>query len=196
MGKILLPNPVKLIFSIISADNDLFYEAKNLLIDYFGKIDMESDFQPFDYTSYYRDEMGDGLKQKLVSFEKLILPGRLSSIKINSNKWELIFGTRNDCLDEVIEKKRKVNLDPGYVTLNKFILASTKDGPARIYLKQGIYAEITLRFMNSTYHPLEWTYQNYQTELYISFLNRVREQYKKEIRGYHNKNYIKQKMEK
>ena len=76
MGKILLPNPVKLIFSIISADNDLFYEAKNLLIDYFGKIDMESDFQPFDYTSYYRDEMGDGLKQKLGFLEKLILPAR------------------------------------------------------------------------------------------------------------------------
>lgn len=196
MGKIFSPNPVKLIFSIISAENNLFYEAKDLLVSYFGNIDMESDFQLFDYTSYYRDEMGDRLKQKMISFEKLILPDQLSNIKINSNKWELIFGTRSDCLDEVIENKRKVNLDPGYVTLNKFILASTKDGPARIYLKQGIYAEITLRFMNSSYHPLEWTYQNYKTELYLSFLNKVRERYKKEIRGYHNKNYIKQKMEK
>ena len=185
MGKILQPNPVKLIFSIISADNDLFYGAKDLLSSYFGNIDMESDFQPFDYTSYYRDEMGDRLKQKLISFQKLILPGRLSNIKIKSNEWELIFSTKNDCFDEVLEKKRRVNLDPGYITLSKLILASTKDGPARIYLKQGIYAEITLRFMNSTFSPLEWTYQNYKTELYISFLNKVREQYKKELRSYH-----------
>ena len=186
MGKILPPNPVKLIFSIISAEDDLFYEAKDLLISYFGNIDMESDFQPFDYTSYYRDEMGDRLKQKLISFQKLILPDRLSNIKIKSNEWELILSNaRNDCIDKVLEKKRRVNLDPGYITLNKFILASTKNGPARIYLKQGIYAEITLRFMNSTYNPLEWTYQNYKTELYISFLNSAREQYKREIRSYH-----------
>jgi|LSQX01.2.fsa_nt_gb hypothetical protein len=196
MGKIFSPNPVKLIFSIISAENNLFYEAKDLLVSYFGNIDMESDFQLFDYTSYYRDEMGDRLKQKMISFEKLILPDQLSNIKINSNKWEFILSTRSDCSNEVLEKKRKVNLDPGYITLSKFVLASTKDGPARIYLKEGIYAEITLRFMNSSYHPLEWTYQNYKTELYLSFLNKVRERYKKEIRGYHNKNYIKQKMEK
>ncbi len=196
MGNIIFPNPVKLIFSIISAENNIFYEAKNLLIKYFGNIDMESGFQPFDYTSYYRDEMGDGLKQILISFEKIILPDQLSNIKINSNKLELLFTTDGESLNEAIVKKRKVNLDPGYLTLSKFILASTKDGPSRIYLKQGIYAEITLRFMNSTYHPHEWTYQNYQTELYISFLNKVREQYKKDIRAYHNKSYIKKKMEK
>ena len=185
MGKIFSPNPVKLVFSIISAEDELFCEAKDLLINYFGNIDMESDFQPFDYTSYYRDEMGDNLKQKLVSFQKLISPDLLSNIKIKSNEWEMIFSIKSDCSDKVLEKKRRVNLDPGYITLSKFILASTKDGPARIYLKQGIYAEITLRFMNSTYNPLEWTYQNYKTELYISFLNRVREQYKREIRGHH-----------
>ena len=185
MGKIIPPNPVKLIFSIISADNNLLCEAKDLLISYFGNIDMESNFQPFDYTNYYRDEMGDGLKQILISFEKLIIPDQLSQIKSNSNKWEFVIGNKDNNFDKEIGKNRKVNLDPGYITLSKFILASTKDGPARIYLRNGIYAEITLRFVNATYRSLEWTYQNYKTELYISFLNKVREQYKKDIKSYH-----------
>ncbi len=186
MGKIISPNPVKLIFSIISSEDNLFREAKNLLISFFGIVDLESDFQPFDYTSYYRDEMGDELRQKLISFQKLILPDQLSQIKISSNKWEFLFGINDGCFDASAERRRKVNLDPGYITLSKFILASTKDGPARIYLKEGIYAEITLRFVNGTYRPLEWTYRNYQTELYISFLNKVRELYKNKIKNYHD----------
>jgi hypothetical protein len=189
MGKIIYPNPVKLIFSIISGEDKLFLKAKGLLITFFGIIDIESDFQPFDYTSYYRDEMGEGLKQKLVSFEKLIFPDQLSQIKCSSNKWEFLFNSYRTHSYTSGEKKRKVNFDPGYLTLNKFILASTKDGPARIYLKRGIFAEITLRFINKTYCPLEWTYQNYKTESYISFLNKVREQYKKQINYYANINY-------
>ena len=185
MGKITPPNPVKLIFSIISAEDNLICETKELLVSHFGNIDMESIFQPFDYTNYYRDEMGDGLKQVLVSFEKLIIPDQLSQIKNNSNKWEFSIGYKNISLGKEVEIKRKVNLDPGYVTLSKFILASTKNGPARIYLKNGIYAEITLQFINATYRSLEWTYQNYKTEPYISFLNKVREQYKKDIKNYH-----------
>lgn len=183
MGKIVYPKPVKLIFSIISAEDKLFFEAKSLLTTFFGEIDLESEFQPFDYTLYYQNEMGEGLKQKLFSFEKLISPSELSQIKLKSNEWEFLWttATGDNCSDVSGEKKRKVNFDPGYLNLHKFILASTKDGPARIYLNDGIYAEITLRFINKSYRSTEWTYQNYQTELYVSFLNRVREEYKKQL---------------
>ena len=183
MGKIQYPNPVKLIFSLISNQDKLFLETKKFLVDFFGEIDLESEYQVFNFTNYYRDEMGNQLKQKLITFEKLILPDRLSQIKCDSNKWEFLLSIDNNSFAKE-EIKRRVNLDPGYLTLHKFILASTKNGPARIYLKQGIYAEITLRFIKKSYHPLEWTYQNYQTELYISFLNKVREVYKKQIKEY------------
>ncbi len=184
MGKIVYPKPVKLIFSIISAKDKLFFKAKDLLMTSFGEIDMESGFQPFDYTSYYREEMGDGLKQKLVSFRKLIFPDQLAEIKLESNKWEFLWFANSVSANISSVRKREVNFDPGYLTLNKFILASTKNGPARIYLKDGIYAEITLRFIKKTFCPLEWTYQNYQSELYIVFLNKVREEYKKQIKNY------------
>lgn len=186
MGKIVYPKPVKLIFSIISAKDKLFFRAKDLLMTSFGEIDMESDFQLFDYTSYYREEMGEGLRQKLVSFGKLIFPDQLAQIKLESNKWEFLCSSDTVSVSILSAKKREVNLDPGYLTLNKFILASTKNGPARIYLKDGIYAEITLRFIKKTFRPLEWTYQNYQSELYIVFLNKVREEYKKQIRNYNS----------
>ncbi len=189
MGKIIYPNPVKLIFSIISAEEKMFLTAQKFLVSIFGNIDQESDFQLFDFTSYYREEMGEGLKQKLVSFEKLILPNRLIQIKVDSNQWEFLLSLDNHSLKSFVKKKRKINFDPGYLTLDKFILASTKNGPARIYLDKGIYAEVTLRFISGSYRPLEWTYQNYQTELYISFLNKVREKYKKQIK-YYNKNII------
>lgn len=183
MGQIFYPKPVKLIFSIISAREEMFIEAKNCLNNYFGKIDMESNYQAFDFTDYYQKEMGEHLNQKLVSFQELILPHRLSQIKNDSNQLELGISRENNQNKAVKEIKRKVNFDPGYLTLSKFILASTKNGPARIYLKQGIYAEITLRFTNKSFCPLEWTYRNYQTDSYIAFLNQVRENYRKQLKN-------------
>lgn len=181
MGDIFYSNPVKLIFSIISSKEEYFLEATQCLADIFGNIDLESQYQAFDFTDYYRNEMGENLKQKLVSFEKLILPDRLSQIKINSNQLEFSLSSSDHQNKGSHKINRKVNFDPGYITLSKFILASTKNGPARIYLKQGIYAEITLRFFKKSFHALEWTYQNYQTDLYINFLNRAREKYKKQL---------------
>jgi len=74
MGKVYYPNPVKLIFSIITSNEYIFLESKRQLTNIFGKIDMESEYQKFDFTDYYKQEMGDYLKQQLISFERLILP--------------------------------------------------------------------------------------------------------------------------
>ncbi len=188
MGKIEKPKKSKLIISIIANKEIMFENAKSLLIDEFGDIDNESDYQSFDYTSYYEKEMGSNLLQKLVSFNKLISPGLLSRIKHKTNKMEMILSfdeikNNNDNLKNIKnnEIKRKVNLDPGYLTLSKFILASTKNGPARIYLNNGIYAEITLSFIKKSFCAVGWTYKNYQTPEYIYFLNNIRENYKREI---------------
>jgi hypothetical protein len=180
MGRITYPKPVKLIFSIISSKEELFSKGENCLINIFGSIDMESEYQSFDFTDYYQSEMGDCLKQKLVSFEKLINPDEISQVKCDSNnlEWQLSLDENNMAK----RKLRKVNFDPGYLTLGKFVLVSTKNGAARIYLKEGIYAEITLRYIKKSFRPLEWTYRNYKTDLFIIFLNEVREKYKKQLK--------------
>ena len=185
MGKIIKPKPVKLIMSIISSIEGLFSEAKVVLSDYFGPIDMESPYQWFDFTDYYLEEMGPNLKQKLISFNQLIPPNTITNIKAQSNQLEIDFSRSqkppNSMKNNLVS--RPINFDPGYLTLNKFILASTKNGPARIYIDQGIYAEITLQFFKQSFQGHQWTYQNYQTTCFIDFLNSVRKKYKEQLKG-------------
>ncbi|MBU4350162.1 DUF4416 family protein [bacterium] len=186
MGKIFLPKPAKLIISMITSDKYLFGLYKEVLIKKFGEVDIESNAQPFNFTDYYEEEFGQNLMQKLFSFSTLIRQDELAEIKIITNSLE------NDNIDKNIKTnithpKRKINLDPGYITLNKYILASTKDGPSRIYLNQGIYAEITLRFINKSFVPCEYTYPNYKTNEYINFLNSVRQRYKLQLKENLNK---------
>ena len=181
MGKLFQPKPAKLIISMFTSDKNLFGLYKEELIKRFGEVDIESNIQPFDFTDYYEKEFGKKLIQKLFSFSTLVRQDELAEIKIITNKLE------NKNIDKNITKnlthhKRRINLDPGYITLNKYILASTKNGPSRIYLNQGIYAEITLRFINKSFVPCEYTYPNYKTDEYINFLNSVRQKYKLQLR--------------
>ena len=188
MGKIFLPKPAKLIISMITSDRYLFSLYEDVLIKRFGEVDIESNTQSFNFTDYYEEEFGKNLMQKLFSFSTLIRQDELIEIKIITNDLE------NNDIDKNIKKnithhKRKINLDPGYITLNKYILASTKNGPSRIYLNQGIYAEITLRFINKSFVPCdEYTYPNYKTNEYINFLNSVRQKYKIQLRENSNAN--------
>ena len=181
MGKLFQPKPAKLIISMFTSDKNMFGLYKEELIKRFGEVDIESNIQPFDFTDYYENEFGKKLIQKLFSFSTLVRQDELAEIKIITNKLE------NKNIDKNITKnrthhKRRINLDPGYITLNKYILASTKNGPSRIYLNQGIYAEITLRFINKSFVPCEYTYPNYKTDEYINFLNAVRQKYKLQLR--------------
>ena len=172
---------------MITSDKYLFSLYKEVLIKKFGEVDIESNTQPFNFTDYYEEEFGENLIQKLFSFCTLIRQDELAEIKIITNDLE------NNTIDKKIKKnmirhKRKINLDPGYITLDKYILASTKNGPSRIYLNQGIYAEITLRFINKSFVPCEYTYPNYKTNDYINFLNSVRLKYKLQLRENSNVN--------
>ena len=191
MGKIFLPKPAKLIISMITSDKCLFSLYKEELIKRFGEVDIESNTQPFNFTDYYKEEFGKNLIQKLFTFSTLIRQDELAEIKIITNSLEnnIIIIDKN-IKKNITHHKRKINLDPGYITLNKYILASTKNGPSRIYLNQGIYAEITLRFINKSFVPCEYTYPNYKTNEYINFLNSVRQKYKLQLRENSNVNDI------
>jgi hypothetical protein len=64
------------------------------------------------------------------------------------------------------------------LTLGNFVLATGKNNAHRIYLQDGIFADLTLIYRSGTYHPLEWTYPDYADNGLISILNRLREHYK------------------
>ena len=75
---------------------------------------------------------------------------------------------------------RSVNLDPGLLSLENFILATGKNYSHRIYLRDGVFAEVTLIFgKKGVIRELPWSYRDYLLEPARSFLLTVRELYRK-----------------
>ena len=133
-------------------------------------LEIVSEVWPFDATDYYAAEMGQDIKRQLVSFEALVSIERLAEIKRLTNDLEARI-----CDDLALPRTaRPVNLDPGYLTTGKLVLATTKDASHRLYLGQGIYAEVTLRFEHGQWRPWPWTYPDYAADTYHQFLEQVR----------------------
>ena len=172
MGKIRQCQPVKLFIGFIFREEPFFEKAKQTLENKFGKIDFESSTFPFSHTDYYQKEFGVHLKRKFISFKRLIPPDKLAKIKNQTNRIEQKLAQN---------QKRSVNLDPGYLNFSKVVLASTKDYGHRIYLRWGIYTEITLLYQNKAFHPLVWTYPDYRTGEYLDVFQKIREIYAKQL---------------
>jgi len=166
MGKITRVKPVKLIAGFIFKDGKNFNQAEHILTRKFGKIDFKSQFLAFNYTDYYAKELGSGLNRVFISFQDLISPRDLSSIKVAANRIEERLSLKGN---------RLVNIDPGYLDAARLILASTKDYAHRVYLDKGIFAELTLIFKGHSFKSWEWTYPDYKSEEYIAIFNKIRE---------------------
>ena len=172
-----IPPAVKLFVGMLSAHADLLEVARAMLEDEHGPVDAASDLIDFDFTRYYEPEMGSGLKRQFLSFAQLVAPDRLARIKLRTNEIEREIALRHRTA------ARPVNLDPGYLTLSKVILATTKDHAHRIYLADGIYAEVTLSWRDRAWRPWPWTYPDYVTDAYVGFFSRVREGYAAQLKG-------------
>jgi hypothetical protein len=167
---------VKLICGIIAVNENAVSVAIDALKSEYGEIDLESDVMPFDFTDYYEEEMGKGLLRKFVAFAELIDPGALADIKIRTNELE-----KRIAKDKAEGAKRPVNLDPGYVEASKLVLATTKNFSHRIYLRDGIYGEVTLIVGKGRFMHFDWTFPDYRTEKYKSFFEAVRALYRKQL---------------
>ncbi len=176
LGNIKLPELVNLVCVVFGSK--LQYRLKDVLEvlkPEFGEADYVSkplDFSSF--TSYYNEEMGEELKAYIISFEPLIHPSELADAKTFTNSVEKKL-SRNG--------KRTVNIDAGYIHHSQFVLASTKQWGNRVYLKKGIYAEVTLLFLKGHFHFWEMTYPNYRTDEYRLELEKIRGLYMKKKRN-------------
>ena len=174
MGSPTIPASVKLIAGLLAASDALLQPATAALTDHYGPIDSIS--VPIDWTvsTYYCDEMGPAIRRQFLSFERLIAANELAAVKLATNgleeRWRSASG-------------RRVNIDPGYIAATKLVLASTKDAAHRIYLGQGIYAEVTLLFSNGTFQPHAHTYPDYAAPDAVTFFNRVRATYLQQLRA-------------
>jgi len=171
------PLPAKLVVGMISGFDDAFRLAEAELPTQFGRIDLRSPEFPFDLTDYYEEQMGVNLKRRFLSFADLIDPGRLAEMKLQTNALERELGTTRTWT-----VARPINIDPGYITSSKLVLATAKDYSHRIYIGRGIYAEVTLSFVSGHFEPSPWTYPDYRTDQYLSWFGEVREIYSKALK--------------
>ena len=171
MGRIQPPLAVNLFVGMLSYDENLFQSVERRLEEEFGPVDLTSDVILFNFTDHYEKEMGRNIRRKFISFERLIEPGRIAPIKVFTNRMEEDFSKMH------FPVSRPINLDPGYITSAKLVLATTKDYFHRIYLEKGIFAEITLCFRKGCFEAFEWTYPDYRTKEYADIFNHIRRLY-------------------
>jgi Domain of unknown function (DUF4416) len=174
MGSIRAFGPVKLFIGVLVSDRASLPAVRDRLSPVYGPIDHESPIIPFDFTDYYNAEMGDTIDRVLLSFERLVDADQLAGIKRQTNAIEDEFKAA---------AKRPVNLDPGYIENAKVVLASTKNFYHRIYLQDGIFAEVTMHFRNNTFQFFPWTYPDYQSKDYQEFFLRMRHIYRAQLRS-------------
>ncbi|HWR73878.1 MAG TPA: DUF4416 family protein [Nitrospirota bacterium] len=179
MAKVHPPIPVKLFVGMLSADPALFDECRVLLGEEYGATDLESPALPWDHTDYYEEEMGSGLLRKFIFFEKLIDPALLASVKKRTIGIEAL-----KAVAPGHRVTRRINLDPGYVTEAKVVLASAKDFAHRIYIGEHLYAEVTLQYRvrDRTFLSLEHTYPDFRTKETIELFLKAREMLRKGLR--------------
>jgi hypothetical protein len=161
-------DPVKLVVGLLTSDQSLLTEAQSALAEGFGTVTVKSEEIPFSFTDYYEKEMGPNLIRQWVGFHGLIESEQLVDFKRTTGSLEKRFFGPNH--------KRRVNLDPGLLSLHNLVLASTKGFAHRIYLRDGVYAELTLLFQSGKFQPLAWTYPDYQTPVCQDFLMRCRKE--------------------
>ena len=171
------PKPAKLLVGLLSADPALFDAAGRALEPDYGPVDFRSEVFQWDMTHYYEEEMGKHLLRQFMSFGRLISPAALADLKRHTNRLEQSFAR-----PPTAEGARRLNIDPGYLDATKLVLASTKDQAHRIYLSQGIYAEVTLRYHHGAFHPFAYTYPDYCWPQTQAFLKRLRQRYLEQLR--------------
>lgn len=169
LGKVRPPEKAVLFMAILLKEQELFEDMNSLLQKEFGEILFKTTLQDWNWTDYYKEEMGEGLKRAFIFFKNIIDPSELSEIKLKTNKIEERFS---------VNSNRRVNLDPGYITPSKVVLASTKNYCHRIYIGKGIYAEISLYYKGNSFKPHIFTYRDYTAPETISIFNAVREMIK------------------
>ena len=170
------PKPAKYFVGLLSADIQLLDSLETDLTIIFGPIDTRSQTLPWDLSKFYENEMGAGLLRRFVSFSRLDSPGNLADIKLKTQFVEEKYHWTG------CRKGRRVNIDPGYLDAGKIVLASTKNAGHRIYLKSGIYGEITLLYYNGSFQACPHTYADYLWNETLLFLTSLRSVYLSDLR--------------
>ncbi len=170
MGEPTSHPPALLLMAAFSRYDEALDWAKQRAIAQWGPIENESPRFDFAETSYYDATMGTRLKKVFWTFQRPFEPSEMVEIKLLTNAWEEEYASAAQH-----GESRPLNLDPGYLTLGKLVLASTKDFAHRIYLSRGIYAEVTLQYRHHCWEHHRYTFPDYRRADYQQFFSHCRE---------------------
>jgi hypothetical protein len=169
-------DPVKLFVVTIHSELQAVQRAIDELKKTWGGVDYTSPDYPFVCTDYYENEMGAGLLRRFYSFRELIPPDRIVEVKLDSNRIE----------DELAQDgKRTVNLDPGYIDTYKVVLPSMKFGGQKVYLREGVYADMTLVMYKGKWQSFAWGFPDFKSGSYDSVLSHIRSLFKEQRKRPH-----------
>lgn len=171
MGVPKTPQPVMLFVGMLSGEPSLLDRLGRDLEEKFGPLLYRSEDFSWNYTAYYKKELGDGLLRRFLFFLDLVPPDRIVGVKLETNRMEERY------LRQAPGKSlRRINLDPGYLDLAKVVLVSTKDYSHRIYLTSGIYGELTLTNVGGGFQSLPYTYPDYRAEETVRIFDTLRKE--------------------
>ncbi len=155
--------------SLFSA-SDIFDSAEPLLKKHFGEALFKSSSLPWNFSEYYNNELQPPLFRNFLFFKDIVDPPSLVDAKLATIEIESRFS---------INGRRSINLDPGYLTLAKVVLASRKNYSHRINLGKGVFAELELFYKDGRFNPMPYTYYDYRDETFKALFERARQLMKK-----------------
>ncbi|MCG8649366.1 MAG: DUF4416 family protein, partial [Pirellulales bacterium] len=166
MAEIRAVEPVVRFCAVITRYDQARKWAIECLVRHWGPVSKVTEPIRFEAGGFYTASMGAGLQKVLVAFEHFADPSELADWKHSTNQWEADYAARADH-----PHPRPLNLDPGYLTQAKLVLATTKDRDHRIYLRDGMFAEVTLTYVGKQWRDHRWTYPSYRFDEVADFAN-------------------------
>jgi len=151
---------------------DIFEHSSALLREKFGEIFFESPVCKWNYTDYYLTEFDSQIFRKFSFFEPLIDTASLGEIKT------VVMGIEKEFIKD---GKRRINLDPGYLTFAKVVLASRKNYSHRICVGKAVFAEVELFYRDGRFQPLFYTYSDYRDDQYRMMFEEARGRFKRRM---------------
>jgi Domain of unknown function (DUF4416) len=161
-----VPKPVLLFTAVLFSEGVSTSDFMPLLCKEFGGTVFESVIMHFVWSDYYEKEMGPKLRRVFMVYKQPFDREKLPDVKRKADELEMLF---------LKDGKRTVNIDPGLICLENIELATNKAFSHRVYLRDGVYVEVTLFYKHDTYQPIEyWTYPEYRSTHVLEFFNTAR----------------------
>jgi hypothetical protein len=169
------PLPAKRVCSVLSAELDSLWPGTLAALEaLFGPADSVSEPLAFDFTTYYDRELGSPIFRRFLSFALLTPQDDLVRAKLATNTLEARLAGPDG--------RRRINCDPGILTQERLVLATGKNFTHRVYLGQGIFADLTLVFQAGSWQTLPWTFPDYASPAMRELLTAIRDRYRRDLR--------------